>query len=136
VTTATTEAVLDASLYLRALMDEEETARGWIDRIGGAFRVHASELLWPEVANGLLNATRFGALAQADAAEALATVRELPIEIHPLHTLAPAALVAAFQTDLSVYDATYLVLAQALDAPLVTFDKHFVGLYDRLEFLS
>jgi predicted nucleic acid-binding protein len=136
VTTGTTDAVLDASLYLRALLGEDETALGWTERIGGSVRAHASELLWPEVANGLRNAAWFGALTPQDAADAFAIVHELPVEIHPLATLTPAALATSLQTDLSVYDATYLVLAQGLGAPLVTFDTDFAGLYDRLELLS
>ena len=48
----------------------------------------------------------------------------------------PAALPKARVTDLSVYDACYVVLAEAADAVLVTADRRLAEAYDRVELLA
>ena len=54
--------------------------------------------------------------------EALSTALALPIHWSDVdHT---AVLRSAWDADLTTYDASYLYLAQALGAPLATFDRH------------
>jgi len=44
--------------------------------------------------------------------------------------------VVAVERGLTVYDASYVVLAEAHEAPLVTADRRLVGAYDRVELLA
>ncbi|MHB8643297.1 MAG: type II toxin-antitoxin system VapC family toxin [Gaiellaceae bacterium] len=129
-------AVFDATVLIRAFVDEDETARGWTGRLGRMFRVHAPEFLWIEIANALRSFVEYGPMTRIHAVAALELLQRLPLQLHSTEELALPALDAALATGLTPYDAAYLVLAQALAAPLVTFDTHFAGLYDRLELLS
>ena len=135
-TTVTTNAILDANVYVRAVTGADESALEWTQRLGKGISAHAPDLLWPETANSLLKFARSGSLTGDEALEAFALIRELPLTTHAMSELSVLALDSALTGRLSAYDATSLVLAQALDAPLVTFDKGFAGLYDRLELLS
>jgi len=87
----------------------------------------APELLAAEVANALLRYVRSGALRTADARAGLATVLADPIALAPLRPLVHPALDLALERDLSVYDACYVVLAERLEAPLVTADRRLAG---------
>ncbi len=135
-TSATTRAVLDANVYVRASVEENDVAREWTMRLGLSVRGHAPDVVWPELTNALRNLVTGGVIARDDALAAIELVRRLPVELHPGREIADHALDAALRHGLTAYDATYLVLAEALGATLVTFDTDFVGVYDRLELLT
>jgi predicted nucleic acid-binding protein len=65
----------------------------------------------------------------------LATALRLPIRLRSHGELAGPALDAALQHGLSTYDATYLVLAEALGATLVTADRVLAGAATRAELI-
>lgn len=69
------------------------------------------------------------------AQEVLAYASRLPIETRSLRGLAASALAAAIRRRLSVYDACYVVLADALDAPIVTADRRLAAALDRVELI-
>jgi predicted nucleic acid-binding protein len=89
-----------------------------------------------EVGNSLPKYVRAGQMTAADAVVALQTVVALPLRVHRLRELAPGALVLAIETGLSVYDCCYAVLAESIDAPLVTADRRLATAVGRAELLS
>lgn len=77
--------------------------------------------LWPlEVANALLVLTRRGKLVEGERRAALGWIQRLPVMIdHEMSAMACGRLSdLACEYTLSVYDATYLELAQRLNLPL------------------
>ena len=71
--------------------------------------------------------------------EASAILRVLiafPARFVPSRLLAAQALTTAAHTGLSVYDATYLVLARSLGAPLYTADRDLAAAYERSVLVS
>ena len=119
-------AVFDASTFVRALptVGDEATASAWIEAaLDGRVRVTAPDLVYGEVANALLRYVRAGALASADADEAMRLILEVPLRAVSLRRLAADALTLAVDMGLSAYDATYVLLAEATDSTLVTADR-------------
>ena len=82
----------------------------------------APDLLRLEVASALLKAVRRGAVAPADAAEALARLSVSPLRFEPAGIYAEPAFSLAQRHGGSVYDGTYIALAQALGAVVATND--------------
>ena len=72
----------------------------------------------------------------AVAAELVTRCLDLPLAARPARDLVPAAFVSSLQLDLTVYDAAYIVLAEAADAVLVTADRELARAYDRVELVS
>lgn len=82
--------------------------------------LHAPTLLDFEVASALRGHLLAGKLSPPRCAEAVEDFSALRIERHQMTSLLGHIL--ALRDNFTVYDATYVVLAQALDAPLVTSD--------------
>jgi predicted nucleic acid-binding protein len=72
----------------------------------------------------------------AVAAELVTRCLELPLAVRPARDLVPAALVRGLQLELTVYDAAYVVLAEAAGAVLVTADRELAQAYERVELVS
>ena len=68
---------------------------------------------------------RAGTLAAEPAIEALHDLRDLRLVRHGHSTLIDRAW--ALRHDLTVYDAVYIALAEALEAPLVTTDRRLAS---------
>ena len=66
----------------------------------------------------------------------LSALLDLPIRSYELRELAAASLPRAVATGLSAYDACYLVLAEALDAVLVTADRRLAEAALQAELLA
>lgn len=112
--------VLDASAvvdYVLWIGAAERIAKR-ISRIGEA--MHAPYLLDIEVAHALRRYALRGALSPARGAEALSDVAELRLRRYPHLPLLPR--IWELRENLSAFDAAYVALAEALDAPLVTSD--------------
>lgn len=112
--------VLDASAALEMLL--QTRAAGPIsDRVFDPREtVHAPELLQVEVVQVLSRYWLGGELDDLRGRQALADLRDLPVELYPHHPL--LTRVWDLRGNVTAYDAAYLALAEALDAPVVTCD--------------
>lgn len=81
---------------------------------------HAPDPLDAEVLHALRRYERKGELTAARAAESLDLLHDLPIVRHPSLSLLPRAW--QLRRNITVYDALYVTLAEALEARLVTCD--------------
>ena len=110
-------------MIVRAGVDSSHAARAWTARLDRDVTGHAPDLLWAEVASALRRYVHTGAMTRRQAHEVLAYALRLRLAVRPLRGLAALALDRAIASDLSVYDACYVVLADALGATLVTADR-------------
>lgn len=108
-------AVLD--LLLRSAAGDRVLER--IDEPGET--LHAPHLLDPEVLQGLRRYHRQGALTDQRAAQALDDFEDLAIVRYPHDVL--TRRVWQLRHNVTAYDACYIALAEALDAPLLTTDR-------------
>ena len=83
--------------------------------------VHVPSLCDVEVVAGLRRAVIHGTLSRRRARSALEDHRDLPLVRHGHLGLLPRIL--ELHANLSAYDATYVALAEGLDAALVTADE-------------
>ena len=117
------KAVFDASIVLRAAVAGSPSAREWLARLDADLHGHAPDSIWIEVANGLRRAVLAGIVETALARRFLDAALRLPITLRSHRDLALPAFDVALDRGLSAYDAGYVVLAEALDAILVTADR-------------
>lgn len=113
--------VLDASAVVDLLLDVSPHA----DRIrqevlASEGDLHAPHLLDVEVGQVLRRFVLAGVLSEARARRAVEHLGWLPITRYPHHGFLDRAI-GRFR-NLTVYDAVYVVLAEALGAPLLTRD--------------
>lgn len=118
--------VVDSSVAMAWCFEDERTdaADAVLARIAESGAVANS--LWPlEVLNVLVQAERRQRIDQATRLRLARFLRDLPVAIDDETVArawdATAALAARFR--LSVYDASYLELAQRLGLPLATLDR-------------
>ena len=130
-------AVLDANVFVRSAVERSTSAREWLDAVeADELDGHVPELVYAEVASSLLKYVRAGTMDAGDAAVALNTVVALPLRAHRLGALAPGVLTLAVETGLSAYDCCYAVLAESLDAVLVTADRRLAAAVPSAELLT
>jgi predicted nucleic acid-binding protein len=113
-----TDKVVDASAVVAVLFNEV-TREAVVARLRGS-ALCAPALLEFEVANACLKKIRAAPGERRLLLEAFALLKELSISLEAVD-LAEAVTLAE-RTNLSLYDASYLWLARALDAELVTLD--------------
>ena len=130
------KAVFDASVVLRAAVAESPSAREWLARLDADLHGHAPELIWIEVTNGLRRAVLAGIVETALARRFLGAALRLPITLRSHQDLALPAFDVALDRGLSVYDASYVVLAEALDAILVTADRTLASAAPEAELIA
>jgi predicted nucleic acid-binding protein len=94
--------------------------------------VTAPDLVYGEVANALLRYVRVRRLAAEDADDAMRLILEVPVRVISLRSLAVDALTLAREIGLSAYDATYVLLAEATGATLVTADRRLAAAVGRV----
>ena len=116
--------VVDASIAIRAMVDEHDEALDWFARIeAGAVQAFWPQLAFVEIANGLATLVRARRIDAEAAVAGLAYALAAPIEAESLGVLAQPALALALARSVSAYDACYIVLAEAGEATLVTADR-------------
>lgn len=118
--------VLDASAALDLLL-HDEASFDWLDRrLGSEEDLAAPHLIDSEVAHVLRRLVLAGRLEAGRAREALHDLDALPLERHPARPL--LSRIWELRDTLGGYDATYVALAEALDASLVTSERRLLGL--------
>jgi predicted nucleic acid-binding protein len=111
--------VVDTSAVVAALVGRPPDRR-LADRLGTDGDLHAPHLLDVELLHALRRLVRSGALSEDRAADARADFAELTIVRYGHQPLADRAW--ELRNNLTAYDATFVVLAEVLAAPLVTCD--------------
>jgi predicted nucleic acid-binding protein len=114
-----TDQVVDASAVV-ALLFNELTREAVVDRLRGA-SLHAPLLIGFEAANACLKKMRAAPGERQALLDAFSLLDELPIAPQAID-LAEAILLAE-RAKLSLCDASYLWLARALGAELITLDE-------------
>jgi predicted nucleic acid-binding protein len=117
--------VLDASVVLELVL---QTSRG--QAVAGRIAapgetLHAPHLIDLEVAQVLRRFLRAGVLSEGRADAALDDFRDLPIARYAHELL--LGRVWGLRRNVTAYDAAYLALAEALNAPLLTIDRRLRG---------
>lgn len=118
--------VVDASVVAAAFFADND-AGACRALLASGRTLHAPDLLHAEVANVIWRRRRLGEIDDQEAADLLADVLRLPLEMAPTGPLAEAALQIAIATDRTVYDCLYLALAVREDAVLLTGDQRLVN---------
>ena len=111
--------VIDASAVVELLLSTPASAQ-IRSHVTSDHTLHAPELLGVEVVSVLRRLVRSGQLGQAEALTALDTLSALGIETYEHQPFLPRCL--ELRDTLTAYDALYVSLAEALDAPLLTCD--------------
>jgi len=124
-----TNCVVDASIVARWFIGDPEdstvaAARGVLGQYkSGDLQLHAPELMPVEVANAFWKEVRFAGWSAIRARDALGELLRLEMSLHTHHSLLPKGLQLALTHGISLYDASYAALANALELPLWTLDR-------------
>lgn len=116
--------VCDASALAALLLDSGPDGRWATDALTGSDLI-APSLVGFETANVIRRHDLAGLIGRDQAAQAHADLLELAIEHWPYEILAPRAW--ELRHNLSVYDASYVALAELADATLVTLDRRITA---------
>jgi predicted nucleic acid-binding protein len=111
--------VLDASVVVAALVDDGEVGR-WAEAALDRQALAAPHLMPFEAANILRRATLRGDISEDVARLAHADLLDLTVELVDYGSIAARAW--ELRASVTVYDAAYVALAEALDAPMMTLD--------------
>jgi predicted nucleic acid-binding protein len=117
--------VVDASALLEFLLQTPLGSRVEARLFRDRDEFHAPHLADVEVTQGLRRLVRSGEVSPARAAEAIADLADLDLHRHPHVDLLMRAW--NLRENITAYDAMYVALAEALDAPLVTCDRPLAG---------
>jgi len=120
--------VVDASVIAKWVLPgepfQEKALRLKEDHVSGLIELSAPGVVVQEVANALWRAVGLKRISEADAKEALEALSDMRIELRELSWAQTAeALSIACDLDLTIYDTSYVFLANELKVPLVTADK-------------
>ena len=117
--------VVDASTILELLLNTR-LARRIADRLFSPDEsLHAPHLLDIEVAQVIRRYCRAGELSAERGRETLADLADLPLSRYPHDFL--LARIWDLRHNLTAYDASYIALAETLDAPLLTCDRRLAA---------
>lgn len=116
--------VVDTSAVLEALA-ATDPAPGLVERLARNGDLHAPHLIDVEVLHALRRMTIARAISEDRAADTRADYAELALTRYPHRPLSDR--VWELRHNLTAYDATFVALAEALDAPLVTCDARLAS---------
>jgi predicted nucleic acid-binding protein len=112
--------VSDASAVCELLMRRPAARRMTELILADGASVHAPDLMSVEVLHVIRRLARNGAITAGRADAMRHDLADLPIHVYPARPLLARAW--ALRDNITVYDALYVALAEALDATLVTAD--------------
>jgi predicted nucleic acid-binding protein len=117
--------VVDASALLEALL-HTPSAEAVEERLfAHRETLHAPHLLDVEIAHVIRRYAAAGEIDSERGRSALADLADLRLRRHPHDLLLPR--IWNLRHNLSAYDAAYVALAEALDAPLITRDRRLAA---------
>jgi predicted nucleic acid-binding protein len=114
-----TALVIDSSVLVAAVADAGPVGE-WAERLVTGFELAAPHLAPVEAANVLRRLVRGGTLSAREADLAHRDLLDVDLELFPYAPFAARAW--ALTGAVTAYDAWYVALAEALDAPLATLD--------------
>jgi predicted nucleic acid-binding protein len=117
--------VVDASALLEMLLQTQRANQLMQRALESSQRMHAPHLLDIEVTQVLRRLVQRKEITIARAEQALHDLAQLLIERHEHRALLPR--VWQLRDSLTAYDAAYVALAEALEAPLLTCDAKLAG---------
>jgi predicted nucleic acid-binding protein len=117
--------VVDASALLEALLRTPAAIEVERRIFDPRQTLHAPHLLDIEVAQVIRRYAAGGDIDEAYGRAVLADLSDFPIRRYPHDVLLPR--IWALRNNLTAYDAAYVALAEALDAPLLTRDGRLAG---------
>ena len=112
--------VLDASALLEFLLQTPIGTRVEARLFRKEDELHSPHLVDVEVTQGLRRLVRSGEVSAGRAADAIADLADLDLHRHPHLDLLTRAW--KLRENVTAYDAMYVALAEALNAPIVTCD--------------
>jgi len=120
--------VVDASVIAKWILPgepyQENAVRLKEDCVSGMAELCAPSFIVEEVANALWRAINLERISEEDAKEALKALNDMRIELHePNWAKISQGLSIACKLDLTIYDTSYLFLADKIKARLITADK-------------
>lgn len=117
-----TAAVIDASYLLTYLLpDEADATVNKFFKDVSSITLYAPKLLEYEVANGVASAMKYRRINKSEGSEAWHFFKKLPIRY--LEADLEKAIEISTSHNLSVYDASYIAIAQEHGCKLFTLDK-------------
>jgi predicted nucleic acid-binding protein len=126
--------VLDASVGIKLFINEpfSDTAHALFEKFSAdpPAELFVPDLFYIECANILLKYMRRFGRSLEDSKADLADLSLLAIQSVPTAELMEDALVLAFDSNLTAYDACYAVLARRMGVPLITADEPVVKAID------
>jgi predicted nucleic acid-binding protein len=112
--------VVDASAAVELLLRTDLGLRVTERVLAGNEQVHGPGLLDIEVCQAVRRLLRKGELSPDRAAQAIDDLEDLPVTRHAHEGL--IARIWSLRANMTAYDAAYVALAEALEAPLITCD--------------
>ena len=117
--------VVDASALLESLL-RTSSAPAVEDRLFAPQQtLHVPHLIDVEIAQVIRRYAANREIDEARGREALADLADFPLRRYPHDLLLPR--IWELRANITAYDATYVALAEALDAPLLTRDRRLAG---------
>ena len=117
--------VVDASALLEALLATGAQATIWDRLFATGESLHAPHVIDVEAAQVIRRFESRGDIGEARAREALEDLRAFPVRRYAHVVLLPR--IWELRANLTAYDAAYVALAEALDAPLLTRDRRLAA---------
>ena len=122
--------VVDASAVLEVLLQTPAGLQISRRIFAPGETLYAPHLLDVEIAQVLRRYARSGVISADRGAVALTDLADLPLNRYPHYVLLPR--IWQLRHNLTAYDAAYLALAEALDAPLLTRDRALASVGGRV----
>lgn len=116
--------VVDASVLVAALIDTGPEGR-WAVSLFSRGGLTAPEILPAETSNALRRLELSGRISVAEATLAYGDLQRLDLELFPFAPLAQR--IWDLRHRITIYDAWYVALAEALECPLATLDNKLAG---------